>query len=134
MDFSCIYRLQCKDKEVKEFYIGSTKNYTKRKRVHKNSCKNSYCKAYKFIRENGGWENWEMVVEVKTPNHTKEERIILEQIFLEIFKPKLNMGNAKGLDIKRKNECNKKKGNCPQCGKEMRKYCITRHLRNSCKS
>tara|TARA_R110000744_G_scaffold224488_1_gene343059 strand:- start:2289 stop:2702 length:414 start_codon:yes stop_codon:yes gene_type:complete len=137
MDFSCVYRLQCKDKEIKELYIGSTKNYRKRKSKHKCSTELNF-KVYKFIRENGGWENWEMIVEVKTPNHTKEELLELEQIYKDLLNPTLNSYNVKGRNIEQQKKYQKIrdniKANCPQCGKEMLNQSIKRHLKGWCKS
>ena len=134
MNFSCIYRLQCKDKEITEFYIGSTKHYSIRKRLHKCDCTNINSneynrKIYKFMREHGGWDNWEMIVEVKTPNHTKEERIILEQIFLEIFEPTLNCYNSSGKNKNLIKKYVKIREKCPICEKELLKVCMTRHIR-----
>jgi len=62
-----IYKLCCKDPNIKEIYIGSTTNFRCRKRDHKQSCCNPKDKEYNlkkyiFIREHGGWENWEMIL------------------------------------------------------------------------
>jgi len=62
-----IYKLCCKDTNIKEIYIGSTTNFRIRKNTHKTKCNNPktaeyYTKKYKFIREHGGWENWEMIL------------------------------------------------------------------------
>ena len=67
---SIIYKLCCKDSNVKEIYIGSTYNYTYRKDHHKSECINSNSEhhntpVYKFIREYGGWSNWEIERERK---------------------------------------------------------------------
>lgn len=61
------YTITCNDLRVRNFYYGSTTNFTQRKNCHKSDCTNVYSKnynrkIYKFIRENGGWENWSMVV------------------------------------------------------------------------
>ena len=42
------------------FYIGSTENMYDRKRQHKSDCKIEDFKIYKYIRANGGWNNWKM--------------------------------------------------------------------------
>ena len=62
-----IYKFCCKDTTIKEIYIGSTTNFTKRKNCHKNTCNNPNAKqynykVYQFIRDNGGWDNWEMIL------------------------------------------------------------------------
>jgi len=61
-----IYMLRHEDDINEEnIYIGSTTNFTQRKRAHKNILNNPLCKKYntklyKTIRENGGWEKWVM--------------------------------------------------------------------------
>jgi hypothetical protein len=64
---SFIYKLCCKDVKIKEIYVGSTTNMRRRKSNHKSTCNNEegrdyYVYVYHFIRENGGWENWDMVL------------------------------------------------------------------------
>ncbi len=59
-----IYKLYCKDDNVKDVYVGHTTNFSKRKWKHKNNAMNpkaSNLKIYKIIRANGGWSNWNMV-------------------------------------------------------------------------
>ena len=58
-----IYGIYCKDKNVLEIYIGSTYDEIEREHNHKSDCNNennkSYdLKVYKFIRANGGYDNW----------------------------------------------------------------------------
>ena len=65
-DKSIIYKLCCKDTSITYEYIGSTVNFTRRKSNHKSNCCNENgikynLNVYKFIRENGGWYNWDMV-------------------------------------------------------------------------
>ena len=57
-----IYKICCDD--LPDFvYVGSTKAFRERKRRHKSNCNdNNNIKLYQTIRENGGWENWRMVV------------------------------------------------------------------------
>jgi hypothetical protein len=64
-----IYKICCLDKWVLDVYVGHTTNFTKRKYQHKLSCNNTdnQLKIYKIIRENGGWNNWEMI-EIATYN------------------------------------------------------------------
>ena len=62
---SIIYKIFCKDENIKECYIGSTNNLTKRKYSHKSSYNNSnrhHLKVYKFMRSNGGWENFDFMI------------------------------------------------------------------------
>jgi len=60
---SVVYKIYCKDPNIKDCYIGSTKDFRNRKKQHKRKCNNPNYKdynykVYKFIRNNGGFENW----------------------------------------------------------------------------
>ena len=62
-----IYKISCKDLNVKQCYFGSTKYFNTRKKQHKNNCYNEKRKhynipLYKFIRNNNGWDNFEMKI------------------------------------------------------------------------
>ena len=60
-----IYKITCKDSEIKDVYVGHTTNFVQRKRAHKQCCNNDSkndCKLYKTIKENGGWSNWKMEI------------------------------------------------------------------------
>jgi hypothetical protein len=62
-----IYKITCKDPEIKDVYVGHTTNFVQRKHAHKQSCNNpktpNYnCKVYNTIREQGGWNNWKMEI------------------------------------------------------------------------
>jgi hypothetical protein len=59
-----IYKIYCKDENVKDVHVGHTTNFSKRKWKHKNNVMNpnaSNLKIYNIIRANGGWSNWNMV-------------------------------------------------------------------------
>mgnify|MGYP003651795776 CR=1 FL=1 len=153
MKFGAIYKFVCRDKSVKDEYIGSTKNLHQRIISHKSHCNNSNSskynyKVYQFIRENGAWENWEIVVIKKIPNTNKEARYYIEQFYKNLYKPTLNTINAMGLDIEGKKEWQKNydkiyyienkdrfnankrvKVKCPICDKEINKGNINRHIK-----
>jgi hypothetical protein len=62
-----IYTITCLDTSVEHIYIGSTTNFNNRKSRHKSNCnnekdKNYNYKLYQIIRENGGWDKFEMKV------------------------------------------------------------------------
>jgi len=62
-----IYKIICKDPNVKDVYVGHTTNFVQRKHNHKSSCNNkdspyNNCKLYQVIRNNGGWKNWSMEI------------------------------------------------------------------------
>ena len=61
-----IYKLCCKDITITDIYVGHTTDMRRRKSQHKTTCNNEKAKiysynVYKFIRENGGWDNWDMI-------------------------------------------------------------------------
>lgn len=73
-----IYKLCCLDTNITEIYVGCTTNYQNRKQHHKESCNNENrkeynYKVYQFIRANGGWENWRMVILHDFPCNSKRE-------------------------------------------------------------
>ena len=86
-----IYKLVCKDLDVKDLYVGHTTNWKQRKRKHKSNCNNTLfegynSKIYKMIREYKGWNNWEMIEIEKYPcNDEREararERFQYEQLY-----------------------------------------------------
>jgi len=57
-----IYKITCKDPSITDVYVGHTINFIQRKHAHKQCCNNinSAIKLYTFIREHGGWSNWNM--------------------------------------------------------------------------
>ncbi len=62
-----IYKITCKDKSIKDLYVGHTTNFVQRKHMHKQNCINNKtsnykCKLYEVIRDNGGWNNWHMEI------------------------------------------------------------------------
>ena len=94
-----IYVIKCKDDNITEEYIGSTIDFIKRKCQHKNTCNNENnkkynFKIYKFIRENGGWENWIMLEVEKYPCQDKNEAHKREEEIRIDRKTKLNSRKA----------------------------------------
>ena len=92
-----IYKICCKDVTVKECYIGSTTNLYKRTSQHKSICnsKNERCAGYNFnvyvfIRENGGWSNWDLVIIEDFPCNTKHELHARERFHIENIHDTLN--------------------------------------------
>ena len=92
---SSIYKLCCKDTTITDIYIGSTTNFRRRKCAHKNSCNkegNTHynTKVYKGIRNNGGWDNWDMIQIKEVSCNNKKELNAIEREFIEKLKPTLN--------------------------------------------
>ena len=86
------YKICCKDVTVTDSYIGHTTNFVQRKHAHKNCSERitENCKLYKCIRENGGWNNWDMTIinfhDCKDIYEAKKK----EQEYFKEFKATLN--------------------------------------------
>jgi hypothetical protein len=64
---SVVYQICCLNPIITDVYVGSTTNFTVRKNNHKIACnksssKNHHLHLYKFFRDNGGWDHWNMVI------------------------------------------------------------------------
>ena len=100
------YKIYCKNPEITDVYIGHTTNFVKRKIGHEQSCMNeknpSYnFKVYKFIREHGGWDNWnmEMIGFKNCKDHS--EACTVEQEYFDSYEASLNSILAKKSIIER---------------------------------
>jgi len=92
-----IYKIVCNDLNISDCYVGHTTNFTKRKAVHKTYCNNenkdvanSQIKIYKIIRENGGWNNWNMIEIEKFSCNDSNEARARERYWYEKLEPNLN--------------------------------------------
>jgi len=61
-----VYKIVCRDTLVTDKYVGSTTNLRGRRASHKHRCNNPERKeynyfVYQFIRDHGGFENWQVV-------------------------------------------------------------------------
>lgn len=91
-----IYQIKCKDENIEYVYVGHTTNYYKRYISHKYfACDgkgtNKNCYVYKFIKENGGWNNWEMLELEKYPCQNILQAKERERYWYEILNSKLNV-------------------------------------------
>jgi hypothetical protein len=95
-----MYKVCPKNKELNFCYIGQTANFENRKRQHiKNTTcetdkKHYHLKHYQTIRENGGWDDWEMIELEKFNGKTKVEARIREQELIKEHNSNLNMLSA----------------------------------------
>ena len=116
-----IYKIYCKDKNIKEVYIGSTTNFTQRKWGHKTKCTNPKDRhhnqyKYKFIRENGGWDNWIMEILEKVNCKDKKEQLFNERKWFDKFNTTLNS------DIPNRSNKEWRKDNRDRINKNKREY------------
>ena len=104
-----IYKLVCNDYEIKDVYVGSTTDFTKRKSAHKSICNNvnhKYYnnKTYKIIRENGGFSNWSMLQIELFPCNNKREAEARERYWFDELKSNLNINKPYTSDTEKKND------------------------------
>lgn len=90
-----MYKLCCLDPNITDEYVGSTTNFKNRKTKHKSNCNNPNSKEYKlkvyeFIRENGGFENWNMIQIEEYPCNSKREAEAREEVLRKELKTTLN--------------------------------------------
>jgi hypothetical protein len=91
-----IYKLCCNDPNINDIYVGSTTNFSRRKAQHKFHChteesdKYNY-QVYRFIRENGGWSNWSIVLIRKYSTTSKLKLERKERQYIERLNATLNI-------------------------------------------
>jgi len=97
IDYSrtCMYKICCKDPSIKDEYYGHTTDKTKRKQNHKTRCNNPDVKqynfyVYQFIRENGGWDNWSMIIVEEYPCENRNQAELRERYWIEKQQSTLN--------------------------------------------
>ena len=92
---SVIYRIYCKNPDIKDCYIGSSKCIYFRINCHKSVCYNKTIreynlKIYEFIRNNDGWDNFDYEILEYYPCNNFEELRQKEQEYIEKLSPSLN--------------------------------------------
>jgi hypothetical protein len=90
-----IYRIVCKDTNITECYVGATTDFRSRKQQHKISCNNETSKSYnyyvyQFIRNNMGWDNWNMVEIEKYNAVDSNDASKRERYWIEYYNANLN--------------------------------------------
>lgn len=93
------YKFVCNDENIKCCYVGSTANFSDRKRGHFHYCNNPNTKKhnyklYETIRANGGWKNWNMVIIGEAKEISLTQSRILEQNYIDELEEKLNTNRA----------------------------------------
>lgn len=93
---SIIYKICSRDITIKEIYIGSTSNDLRRRKwEHKSLCNNDNLESYnryvyQFIRQNGGWCNFDMVMIEEYPCDNKTQLHSRERYWIEELNASLN--------------------------------------------
>ena len=109
------YKLYCKDEDIHEVYIGSTKDLKQRIYDHKSECNVGGTQPiYMFINVNGGFDNWafEILDEIDVEGKKRYE---IEREFIEKYPLNLNFE----IPTRPRNEVYKDKG---ENYKRMLKY------------
>ena len=102
------YKIVCKDLTISHCYVGHTSNFKRRQHEHKRTYYdekdhvhyNIY--LYDFIRKNGGWDNFEMIL-VKTQEcegslHARQiERQYIEELNATLNKIRLPLSQKKNI-------------------------------------
>ena len=126
-----LYKIFCKNENIRDFYIGSTKNFNVRKGVHKYYCNQKLnIHLYNFINSNDGWENFKMeIIQTCDLENLKQ----LENELIYNLNPSLNCQNP----LKNKGQYKKKyyqknsneiKEKAKRYYQENKKYIIKRNL------
>ena len=97
-----IYAIKCKDPTVQKVYIGSTKHLGQRINRHRYECNTEFRRnynypIYKYIRENGGFDNFEFdfLEEV-----TDEDILVIkEQEWIDLFPDELLLNATNAIKI-----------------------------------
>jgi hypothetical protein len=90
-----IYKIIPKDSNLNYCYVGSTACLQIRTNYHKRVCNNTNSNRhnlllYKTIKENGGWENWEVIKIIDYPCETEIEAKQKEQEYIKELSANLN--------------------------------------------
>lgn len=104
-----IYKIVPNDTNIKECFIGSTKNLDKKMKEHKNNYYNYYnqykrngvyypmlChpKLYKSMRENGGWTAWKVeIIRTYSDNTAKHKLLRKKRRYMYEYGATLNRHN-----------------------------------------
>ena len=103
-----IYKLvKNDDYDNVNIYIGSTTDFIRRKNKHKSCCncvtnRDHNNKKYQYIRDNGGWEEWNMIEVEKFPCNDGNEARAREEYWRCHFNSQLNSIRAYRTDEQKK--------------------------------
>ena len=95
-DKTYFYKIVCKDLNIKDCYVGHTLNFKNRKSAHKRTCYNendrehfnSY--VYQFIRNSGGFENFDMILIQTERCENRLDALRKEREYIEQLNATLN--------------------------------------------
>ena len=131
-----IYKLCCNDVNVNEIYIGHSTNYKLRNNDHKKCCNNPNSKKYnsykyKFIRENGGYQNWKMIQLYDFPCNSKRAAESEEDKTMRELNATLNSQRSYVTEEEKKEQEKKTKNKYRENNKEHLKEYEAKRKNNS---
>jgi hypothetical protein len=90
-----IYIMKHRTDNTMSVYVGSTTDLKRRKRQHKYHCSTPTSdkhmfRMYKYVRDNGGFENWDITSLMNLINPTDTLRFTLEQHLITQYNATLN--------------------------------------------
>lgn len=92
---TCFYKIVCKDLNIKDCYVGHTTDFVSRKSKHKSNSNNEKSKyynfyVYEFIREHGGFDNFDMILIDKLTCTDRLDALKKEREYIESLGATLN--------------------------------------------
>ena len=87
------YKIVCKDLSVPDSYVGHTTDFTKRRADHKkrsNNLTSTALPVHRFIHNNGGWDNFDMILIERRTCQDKLEACKFERGHIEDLNATLN--------------------------------------------
>ena len=89
---TCFYRIVSKDLNIKDTYVGHTIDFKRRAVNHCHNTNNyKKQKVYNFIRQNGGWGNFDMILIEQIACRDSLDARIKERAYIEQFNSTLNV-------------------------------------------
>ena len=94
-DITYFYKIVCRDLTIQDCYVGHTTNFRIRKNGHKTTCNNPNARnhntyVYSFIRDNGGWDNFDMILIETMKCESKLDAERKERDYIENLNSTLN--------------------------------------------
>jgi hypothetical protein len=90
-----IYKLACKDPTITDVYVGHTTDRYKRKYTHRFHCMTESSRkynyfVYQFIRDHGGFDNWDIIMLEEFPCENIDQALVRERYWFEQLRATLN--------------------------------------------
>ena len=91
------YMIKCIDENILHSYVGSTADFENRQDNHKSCCNSSNTiyeyKLYNIMRKYGGFNNWKFII-INRVLCNENERKLVEQFYIDKYKPTMNSYNV----------------------------------------